>query len=816
MAPPDIDPGDHAAAEAGNLKDSGNSFCGLDGFDDIALSVDNEPGVAKVAGSVFKAPASPQTLHAAAAFSGGGAGRGDAVTRALAAQRRKLVASNTVSLKLPSQMPPPIPAAKEGVVDGYRITPVIECQAQVNGLLMQKRNKMRVADVRAAIGEQAAAAEKQTKDVDMAVGLGVAGVKRLQRALVDKAESVIDCLRQFDLDGSGTVSKQEFGKALPLLNTVGATQEDMDELFELYDSDGSGFIEYAELRIARRLAISACRSKDATTREDASPGELDIALQDRERSRQLKELLFVREVSAIAAFEKDKEVKAFVARGSALLPKTVVQRTAVAREQVAAERALSERQEARTRETAELSGERVQLSQSAAAFAAAATPTFDKYANDAFGVRQEALGLFQQGMRATVVRERVARRLEALQASLKRANVSLSNWKAVRQLVVARSRSTGSDTVGKAQGDASVPFAEQQCGPPPQLELTLEGITPFVFPSETDAAASRKPPMVLTPLLPLEEIKCFALRVPRRYQQMGYAGEPLTLPGAFPSLTQDTPLRVGAPFEEGSQLPTGDPASFPGTPLPRPLLVTGWPTQPAPLATGAVAVTWAPEGPAEGVSQCTGLVQPLARPPMRNETCVELQFRAQVQPANETWLHEPVGLCATRSFLLEPTIGSRWRATRRPWAEASKLLPRPCSGVSSRDMATELSEDESDTEVDIDPPCDARLRQIFRINGAVGGLAAEGGEGGEVGEADESNSQPTVGGTEAVASTEASGVAPEHMMELDQDSECAFRNSALQVHITSARRQWRGRLLRSMVALNGFIDQPHYQLSCRI
>ena len=142
----------------------------------------------------------------------------------------------------------------------------------------------------------------------------------------------------------------------------------------------------------------------------------------------------------------------------------------------------------------------------------------------------------------------------------------------------------------------------------------------------------------MTPVAPFDEIKCFALRVPRTYQQMGYGTEPLTLPGTFPSLLSDTPQRLGAPFEEGAELPTGDPSSFPASPLPRPLLTACLPLAPPPPARAAAASEGeGTEGaevkvPAAAASAASGSVRPLAPPPLYNETCVELQFRAQVPP----------------------------------------------------------------------------------------------------------------------------------------------------------------------------------------
>ena len=50
-----------------------------------------------------------------------------------------------------------------------------------------------------------------------------------------------------------------------------------------------------------------------------APSDLDISLQGPAVSRQLKELVFTRQVTEIEAYEKEKEVKSFVAPGQPLM-----------------------------------------------------------------------------------------------------------------------------------------------------------------------------------------------------------------------------------------------------------------------------------------------------------------------------------------------------------------------------------------------------------------------------------------------------------------------------------------------------------------
>jgi len=70
--------------------------------------------------------------------------------------------------------------------------------------------------------------------------------EQLRDALKAQATRVIDLFRDWDDDESGSISKKEFRKALPMLG-VEATKKDMDALFDMWDPDRSGSIELAEM-----------------------------------------------------------------------------------------------------------------------------------------------------------------------------------------------------------------------------------------------------------------------------------------------------------------------------------------------------------------------------------------------------------------------------------------------------------------------------------------------------------------------------------------------------------------------------------------
>ena len=69
---------------------------------------------------------------------------------------------------------------------------------------------------------------------------------QLRDALARSGARVVELFRQWDVDGDGTVSKEEFVRSLPQLG-LQATNEAASALFDTFDPDGSGTIELKEL-----------------------------------------------------------------------------------------------------------------------------------------------------------------------------------------------------------------------------------------------------------------------------------------------------------------------------------------------------------------------------------------------------------------------------------------------------------------------------------------------------------------------------------------------------------------------------------------
>ena len=70
---------------------------------------------------------------------------------------------------------------------------------------------------------------------------------QIRDALTSNFVRVVDLFREWDDDGSGSVSRTEFAKAMAQLGYEGSA-EDVDLVFDSMDPDGSGSLAYKELQ----------------------------------------------------------------------------------------------------------------------------------------------------------------------------------------------------------------------------------------------------------------------------------------------------------------------------------------------------------------------------------------------------------------------------------------------------------------------------------------------------------------------------------------------------------------------------------------
>ena len=117
---------------------------------------------------------------------GGGAGHGDAVTRAQTLQLKALVAGQEVSVKLPEQRPPPEEFAK----DGFRVPPNLSTQIAVNRLLLQEQGKIPIQELRLVIAKQNEEAARQQAKLEADAKATLSVQERLREAMAARASEV--------------------------------------------------------------------------------------------------------------------------------------------------------------------------------------------------------------------------------------------------------------------------------------------------------------------------------------------------------------------------------------------------------------------------------------------------------------------------------------------------------------------------------------------------------------------------------------------------------------------------------------------------
>ena len=99
---------------------------------------------------------------------------------------------------------------------------------------------------------------------------GETPIEQLRNALSSSFTRVLDLFKDWDDDENGMVSKSEFRKALPMLG-LKVDRAVVEELFDSFDEDGSGEIDYKELN--KHLRGGAGIELDAAL-QDGAAGEI--------------------------------------------------------------------------------------------------------------------------------------------------------------------------------------------------------------------------------------------------------------------------------------------------------------------------------------------------------------------------------------------------------------------------------------------------------------------------------------------------------------------------------------------------------------
>ena len=109
--------------------------------------------------------------------------------------------------------------------------------------------------------------------------------EQLRDALSKSAVRVVDLFKDWDTDGNGKVSKEEFHKAMGILG-FSAPAEDIDALFDSWDPDGSGLLSMGELdkqlsehkaQLEAQRKARALKRTQTTSVKRLEDGEIDEA-----------------------------------------------------------------------------------------------------------------------------------------------------------------------------------------------------------------------------------------------------------------------------------------------------------------------------------------------------------------------------------------------------------------------------------------------------------------------------------------------------------------------------------------------------------
>lgn len=136
-----------------------------------------------------------------------------------------------------------------------------------------------VLDAKNAIAVRGALSDTQKLEASKLQGVvlvaGDAGsvAEQLLKALDKNLMRIIDLFREWDDDDSGTVSKLEFRRALPCLG-LRVDKEDADALFDSFDADHSGSVDYNELH--RAIKRSSLNPLARSPRRVARPTTVEV------------------------------------------------------------------------------------------------------------------------------------------------------------------------------------------------------------------------------------------------------------------------------------------------------------------------------------------------------------------------------------------------------------------------------------------------------------------------------------------------------------------------------------------------------------
>ena len=127
----------------------------------------------------------------------------------------------------------------------------------------RRREDLRSGDHSGSAGFGSDGAAALAKDGEEALPTAERIENSLARAVKQNAVRTMSIFRDWDENGDGVISKAEFRKAMKALGVEGG-RETHDELFDSWDVDSSGSIDFKEMDKALRKATSKLAAMDVT------------------------------------------------------------------------------------------------------------------------------------------------------------------------------------------------------------------------------------------------------------------------------------------------------------------------------------------------------------------------------------------------------------------------------------------------------------------------------------------------------------------------------------------------------------------------
>lgn len=358
------------------------------------------------------------------------------------------------------------------------------------------------------------------------------------------------------------------------------------------------------------------------------------------------------------------------------------------------------------------------------------TPTFDPYLNDAWTVRKEVTERFRAEMRALMVRNRVARRIAAINGKL--------------DLVGSGARGQLVDSILAADSAPNSSQGQREDGR--VSNIRLDRFITNTFPVYREGNFRDRERVAVSEISEFEELGFIDLKVPKTFKLMGYHSETLPPVPSYVALQADRQLRTGAQGEEGLRGARGRAEELPASELlPMPMLCCN----PPPIYPTICRALDARNRPAEGQALCmiNDPVLPcqetdatfalrtrqlvIGDPELKQNPCIpdtkrglrlEEGLFGVVIEGQVVGEPEAPGFNAVRALQpsVAPLMSSKWLPRRELSSLLSAPLPTMMIGPDAEDAQSDEEQDEEggeekDAPVVIAPPTPEFVKENFKI-----------------------------------------------------------------------------------------------------